>query len=179
MEQPTRKSPRLKAFDYSTPGVYFVTICTYKMRMLFWEKPMRPALENHSENLNFAGKIADEIIRTLPKKFPVVIDKYVIMPNHVHLMIRITEYLNGTGANSTLCRIISYTKREISLALRKNNIDEKIWHRSFYDHVVRNEKDYVRILSYIENNPKKWTEDRFYTECKNLNDSAISYGRGS
>ena len=172
MEFNKRKSPRLDGYDYSTPGVYFVTICTYKMRMLFWEKPMRPAFENHSENLNFAGKIADEIIRTLPEKFPVVIDKYVIMPNHVHILLSIKPYDNIIKTQTGLLpQIIGYLKAKISHRLREFNVDDIIWHRSFYDHVVRNEEDYQRVCQYIESNPNRWEKDRFFKKQEETDNS--------
>lgn len=65
MEFTRRKSPRLKGFDYNTPGIYFITICTYKMRMLFWEEPMCVKPLPVSDRLNFAGQIADDAVRNL------------------------------------------------------------------------------------------------------------------
>ena len=169
MEQIERRSPRLKGFDYNAPGVYFVTVCTCKMRMLFWENPMCLDSAPVEGKLNFAGKIADEIIRALPDIFEVKIEKYVIMPNHIHMLIFVTERSVGNGANAMLCRIVGYAKRKISLALREKGVDEIIWQRSFYDHIVRNEEDYKRIWKYIENNPIKWEKDRFYNECNESN----------
>ena len=162
MEYKERKSPRLKTFDYNMPGVYFVTFCTYKMRMLFWENPLHSEAFSGDERLNFAGQIADEVINELPQTFPIEIKKYVIMPNHIHMMVLIKEKSSGTGANSMLCRIISYAKRKITLKLREKKVDETIWNRSYYDHIVRNEKDYQRIWKYIENNPNEWKKDRFF-----------------
>ncbi len=162
MEYTERKSPRMKNFNYSEPGVYFVTVCTYKMRMLFWENPMRPALENHLENLNFAGKIADEVIRSLPEKFPVKIDKYVVMPNHIHMILTVKELEMKNGRIGTVFLAIRNIKMNISKHLHNLKIDDSIWQRSFHDHIIRNEKEYQMIWQYIENNPRKWAEDCFY-----------------
>ena len=167
MEYTRRKSPRLKGFDYNTPGAYFVTICTCKMRMLFWEDPTGIKHLPIDKRLNFAGQIADEAIKKLPKVFPLRIEKYVIMPNHIHLIILLTQHADGRGANSTLCRAVGYLKRAITLALRKEDVDDVIWHRSFYDHIIRNESDFQNIWEYIDNNPNKWAEDRFFEEADN------------
>ncbi len=167
MEYSERKSPRLKSYDYSEPGTYFVTLCTYKMRLLFWENPLDETLAEKDEYLNFAGKIADEAVRLVPEKFPVRIDKYVVMPNHIHMMIVISEQSARKGCDATLCRVVGYIKRKITVALRTKSVDDIIWQRSFYDHIVRNEKDYRRIWEYIENNPRKWAEDRFYEKHEN------------
>ena len=171
MEYTERKSPRLKEYDYSAPGVYFVTVCTYKMRMLFWENPLDENLAEKGEYLNFAGKIADEVIRSLSDVFPVGIKKYVIMPNHIHLMIVILEQNARKGCDATLCRVVGYMKRKITIALRKRSVDDIIWQRSFHDHIIRNEKDYQRIWKYIDNNPRNWAEDCFYKKHEN------EYGR--
>ncbi len=148
MEHTRRKSSRLKGFDYNTPGAYFVTICTYKMRMLFWEDPTGIKNLTIDKRLNFAGQIADEAIKNLPKVFPLRIEKYVIMPNHIHLIILLTQHAEGKGANSTLCRAIGYLKRAITLDLRKEDVDDVIWHRSFYDHIIPM-KAIIRIYGNI------------------------------
>lgn len=162
MEYTERKSPRLKEYDYSAPGVYFVTVCTYKMRMLFWENPLDENLAEKGEYLNFAGKIADEVIRATPEKFPIKIDKYVIMPNHIHMLLTVKESEMENGRIGRVSLIIRNIKMNISKRLHNLKIDDSIWQRSFHDHIIRNEKDYQRIWQYIENNPRKWSEDCFY-----------------
>ncbi len=167
MENKERKSPRLKGYDYSKQGVYFVTFCTFERRLLFWESPFHEELKENEEYLNFAGKIADEVIRSMPEKFPVRIDKYVVMPNHVHMLIMIPKQSSRKGCDAELCRVVGYIKRKITIALRKKSVDDIIWQRSFHDHIIRNEKDYQRIWKYIENNPLKWSEDCFYKKREN------------
>ncbi len=164
MEYSERKSPRLKGFDYSAPGIYFVTVCTYKMRMLFWENPMCPDAISIADRLNFAGKIAEDAIRSLPEKFPVKIDKYVVMPNHIHLILTVKELEMKNERIGTVSLAIRNIKMNISKQLHNLKIEDSIWQRSFHDHIIRNEKEYQMIWQYIENNPRKWAEDCFYNK---------------
>lgn len=162
MEYNERMSPRLKNYDYSSPGTYFITVCTYKMRMLFWENPMCADSEPVADKLNFAGKIADEIIGSLTEIFPIEIDKYVIMPNHVH-MILVVKSRNDSGSKTGLVsRVVGCFKTMTSKRLHELNVNDIIWQRSFHDHIIRNKEDYRRIWQYIENNPNQWEKDCFF-----------------
>ena len=122
--------------------------------------------------LSGQGHIAEKEIRVLSETYDAVeINKYVVMPNHVHMIIVIND--NGrTGNNGrtqfapTVSRIIKQFKGSIT-----KQIGFSIWQRSFHDHIIRDENDYKRIAEYIENNPQRWTEDCFYTGdnlCQNL-----------
>ncbi len=162
MQYIKRKTARLEGFDYNTPGIYFITICTYKRRMLFWDNPMRPALAPGTDRLNFAGRIADNVIKTLPDIFPVTIEKYVIMPNHIHLLLLIKNDNSIKTKTGLVSRTVSYLKMKISHELHNLNVDDSIWQRSFHDHIIRNENDYIKIWEYIENNPIKWESDCFF-----------------
>ena len=161
MEFTRRKSPRLKGFDYNTPGIYFITICTYIMRMLFWEEPMCVKPLPVSDRLNFAGQIADDAVRNLSNMFPVIIDKYVVMPNHIHMLIRI-ENNNIKTKTGLISRVVGCLKMRISKKLHDLNVEDIIWQRSFHDHIIRNEEEYERIWDYIQNNPCKWEHDCFF-----------------
>lgn len=162
MEYNRRKSPRLKGFDYNTPGMYFVTVCTYKMRMLFWDNPTHPKNDNFEYNLNFAGKIANETIKSLPNQFPVEIQKYVVMPNHIHIILLVKSNCGIKTLTGIVSRSIGYLKMRISHKLREFNVDDVIWQRSFHDHIIRTEREYQRIWDYIENNPAEWENDCFF-----------------
>ncbi len=87
------------------------------------------------------------------------IDKYVIMPNHIHLIIRI-EKNDGVPrtAHPTVSRFVGTMKRFINQQLGEN-----IWQKSFYDHIIRDENDYKTKWEYIENNPNRWAEDELYS----------------
>lgn len=161
MELPKRKNNRLVGYDYSQPGCYFVTICTGNRERLFWDATVgaacgRPPLTEY-------GQVVDKQIERLSNIYPVVqVDKYVIMPNHVHLIVRICADEHGRPqAAPTLARVVNQFKGMVT-----KQIGRSIWQKGYYDHVVRNEADYLRIWEYIDTNPAKWLEDCYYTEVE-------------
>lgn len=105
--------------------------------------------------LSEAGVVVDKVIRSISAHYPSVsLDKYVIMPNHVHLIL----VLQDTGKPCpSLSRIVQQLKGVITKRLGKN-----IWQIHFHDHVIRSEQDYREIWQYIDNNPTKWSLDRYY-----------------
>lgn len=119
--------------------------------------------------LNHNGKIADYYINKLNSKVGIKIDKYVIMPNHIHLIL-IVENNERSIRESTLRKrslisnTIGYLKMNISKEIHKNEYSKIIWQRSFHDHIIRNEQDYLRIWEYINTNPVKWFNDCFYVK---------------
>ena len=155
----TRKQNRLKNYDYSQNGYYFVTICTAKKKSLFSTIIGQPDGDADMK-LTGIGKIAANQLFDLEKRYDVAIDKYVIMPNHIHLILKIDMTLSGN--RPTLSDIIRAYKSLTTKECRKFYKGD-IWQSSFYDHVIRNEKDYLRIYEYIENNPLKWADDEYFT----------------
>ena len=154
MELPKRKQNRLSCFDYRNPGYYFITICTRDKENLFWD-------HSNSENpkLSSIGIIVEQSICRIPNVYPIIhLDKYVVMPNHVHFILIVERYEENPDGLS-ISTIVGQTKRVASKAAKR-----ELWQRSFHDHIIRNEKDYQMIWKYIEDNPRKWKEDRFYTE---------------
>ena len=152
MEFENRKSTRIDGYDYSTPNYYFVTICTHNRRCIFG----KPA------NLNIYGKLAEECLLRIPKFYPTIkVDKFVVMPNHVHAII-IVEAGNGEQNRSNLTMVIGQYKMSVTKRIRRINVDERVWQRSFHDHIIRNQSGYQKIWEYIDNNPLKWEEDCFY-----------------
>ena len=113
------------------------------------------------------GKIAEETIKKIADKFPIVrVDKYVVMPNHIHLLLCIVRE-GGTGNPSpTLGKIIGWYKYDVTKKVNAamDTPGKRFFQRSYHDHVIRGEKDYLKIWEYIENNPTKWAEDCFYIE---------------
>lgn len=156
MEFPKRKNPRLRQFDYSAPGVYFVTICIKDMAQILGNITVGgDALIAPQMNLSSVGIIVDKYIKNIPG-----IHKYVIMPNHLHMIIII-----GNGAmraspptQSIPSRIRSFKK----MVTREMGIS--IFQRSFHDHIIRGERDYKKILEYIDTNVIRWQKDCFYME---------------
>lgn len=150
MELPKRKSTRIPGFDYSTPNYYFLTLCTSDKQCIF----------GNPGKLNRNGQIAEQMLRKIPEIYPQVrVDKYVVMPNHVHLILVL-----GSEQQTSITHIIGQYKVSVTKEIRKLCPRFHVWHRSFHDHIIRNQKSYEKIWEYIENNPLKWEEDCFYLE---------------
>lgn len=160
---PKRKHPRLPHFDYSTAGVYFITICTQNRRCLLSEVVGR-GLAPAGLSLTEYGKIAEEQLHLIPKRYPYVrIDHYVIMPNHIHVLLCLTGETAGESPRPTLTDIVCAYKSLTTRACKKHMPIDKLFQVSFYEHVVRNETDYGEIARYIQGNPARWHEDTLYT----------------
>ncbi|WMJ22852.1 transposase [Paludicola sp. MB14-C6] len=165
MELRQRKSNRLKGYDYSQNGAYFVTICIKNRYEMLSDICRGWAL------LSPIGEVAENQINTLSKRYNVKIDKYVIMPNHIHMIIVI---MKGADTQSvmqaeqspapTISDIIC-TFKSISTKLSNkynNTPGRQIWQRSYHDHIIRNEQEYQKIWQYIDTNTLKWEDDCFY-----------------
>ena len=163
MELPKRKPNRLQEYDYSTPNGYFVTICTQNRRNLFWKNV--GAITDRPENvpLTNLGMLARQSIEDIPRYYPVVsVDHFVIMPNHIHLLLQIHTDNDG---RSMIAPTISTVVRLMKGAVSKQ-AGFSVWQKGFYDHVVRSQRDYLDIWNYIEGNPSKWEEDKLYNAEK-------------
>ena len=154
MELPNRKKLRLDGFDYSSENFYFVTICTYNKAKLFGEP----------ERLNDLGKIAEnDLLDIVNHHKGVKIDKYVIMPNHIHEIIVIgCDPASGTSKFSSLETVIGLYKSGVSRKIHGVAPKLNVWQKSYYEHIIRNDHDYGEIWKYIEYNPIKWQEDELY-----------------
>lgn len=169
MEYPKRKSIRLQEFDYHA-GAYFVTICTHQRRCImsrisvgaFHEAPAASVV------LTPIGKIVQEQIDALPSRYPnVSVTHSVVMPNHIHLLleIRAERAIHESplrDKRSMLSKVIGYLKMNSSKQIHAIAPNLVVWQRSYHEHVIRNEQDYLDIWNYIENNPAKWALDRYY-----------------
>ena len=156
-EKPTRKQNRLNYYDYSSCGAYFLTVCTSKRINYFWlEAPSdvgassaRP-LDPQNIRLSKYGKIADEAVKNISGTYKALsVDHYVIMPDHIHLLlsIRADEYGRPMVA-PTVSRVVQQMKGYVTKRIRTS-----IWQKSFYDHVIRNKEDYEAHIKYIYENP--------------------------
>ncbi|HZK24179.1 MAG TPA: hypothetical protein VFC74_02190 [Oscillospiraceae bacterium] len=158
---PKRKKLRLEYYDYRQHGAYFVTICTRGKQHLLGEisKQRNPSSAHDCVCLSRIGRVTEFEINKLSSIYDrVKIDKYVIMPNHLHLIIIINNVENGqTVFAPTLSRIIKQFKGSIT-----KQIGYPLWQRSFYDHVIRSEQDYRAKWKYIDENPWHWQEDEYY-----------------
>ncbi|GAB6008425.1 transposase [Dysgonomonas reticulitermitis] len=166
-----RRSIRLFGYDYSQEGLYFVTICVQNRVCLFGK------ITDGEMILNDAGKIINNEWQHLKIKYPhVELHEYVIMPNHFHGIVEITDAVGagfarpdieslGIGrANPapTIGNIIGYFKYQTA---KKINFPFRLWQRNYYEHIVRNEEDYCNISEYIANNPYSWSTDNYYINC--------------
>ena len=148
MELPKRKNIRLKNYDYGQNGCYFVTLCT---------NPRRPILSeiiSVGDDAHIVPKKCGLIVENYIKNVP-EIEKYVIMPDHIHMIVKI-ENNNGTmWASSPTNNKVSNIVRSLKILTTKK-IGKPIFQRSYYDHIIRNGADYNEIWEYIEYNPQKW-----------------------
>lgn len=158
---PKRKESRLKGFDYSTPGAYFITICTSNRCNYFWENVGATIGRPQDVILSPYGKIVDDAIKRIPLIYPALeLDHYVIMPDHIHLLLMICadEYGRPMVA-PTMSRVVQQLKGYIT-----KRIGRTIWQKLFFDHVIRNRKDYEEHVKYIYENPMRWRLDEEYAE---------------
>ena len=160
MQLPNRKPIRLKEFDYSTPGAYFITICTKNRKNILSDIVGGDAHIAPKILLSKYGVICEKYIGNIKIKYPnVTVDKYIIMPNHIHLIISIHGTMKASSPTPEIKNII----RSFKIMVTKK-LGFSCWQRSYYDHIIRNENDYFEIYRYIENNPYKWREDKLYNE---------------
>ena len=171
-QMPQRKHLRLAGYNYSSPGYYFVTICTRKRVEWFAD------IHANKVCLSAAGEIVQSQWNFLPTRFPgLKIDQFVIMPNHVHGIIVLTEHLRYRGPTKnlkpTLSNVLDAYKGAATYFIRRTPGFEAFgWQISFYDIIVPNALVLQRIRRYIVRNPERWISDRFYVNnaTKNVNE---------
>ncbi|MCL2488581.1 MAG: hypothetical protein FWE80_07850 [Oscillospiraceae bacterium] len=180
-DKKVRKNIRLQGYDYATPGAYFVTICTQNRRDLFGEiiieggEPTVGAglVSAHVQmKLNVAGMMIDQIWSQVINEYPhVERDKYVIMPNHFHGIIRINEM--GAQADTRpaptvgdiICSFKSQTTHAYITGVKSGQFPPfhtRFWQRNYYEHILRDENEYLKAWEYIDTNPLHWQEDDYY-----------------
>lgn len=163
-ELPKRKPTRLKDFDYSSATAYFITICTQN------RKNILSTIVGEGfplPQLSLCGKIVDKWIKNLPKKYQEIsVDSYVIMPNHIHLLLLLSDGDGRGNPSPTVDKAIGWLKYQATKDINKisNTQGKKVFQRSFYDHIIRNRNDYQEIYNYIYENPIRWHFDKLYTE---------------
>jgi len=153
-----RKIIRLQEYDYRENGAYFVTVCTQNKEKLFWDGETPP--------LNPRGEMVLRWLNKLPERFSgVTLDCYAVMPNHIHLILSFSK------AEQPLQRIMEWYKtmttndyiRGVKAGVYPP-FAKRIWQRSYYEHVIRNETDLYELRKYISENPLKWQLDQLYGE---------------
>ena len=161
MRLPQRKPNRLQYFDYSLPGAYFITICTKNRQNLFWKDPHAAIVSPDDIVLSPWGQIVASAILNIPSRYPAVsLDHYVVMPNHVHLLLQIqTDPQGGIISTPPISVIVQQLKGYCT-----KQIGTSVWQKLYHDHVIRDENDYKKIWEYIDNNVTQWEMDCFYEE---------------
>jgi len=159
---------RLRSWDYSTPGGYFVTVCTKH------KDPFLGKIKDGAMHLSIAGNIvAEEWERTGSLRESVEIDEYVIIPNHLHGIIILHHVVETSRRgvlnkrhqkSATLGTIINQIKSVCTRKIRVSGFENFAWQSRFYDHIIRDETDLDRIRKYIRQNPLKWSLDEYYKE---------------
>ena len=157
-----RKSIRLKHYDYSQLGLYFITICAEQGHCFFG------TIQNDNMALNDAGTMIDGQWCELPHRFPsVVLHEYVVMPNHFHGIIELAGA--DTKPAATIGDLVgafkSLSTDEYIKNVKQNNwrpFAGKLWQRNYYEHVIRHEESYLKIAEYIQNNPLNWQKDKYF-----------------
>lgn len=159
-ERPTRKHNRLIGYDYSSQGAYFITVCSKNRELIFGDVVGADIIRPGYVDLNENGKLVETAINAIPQHYPnIVIDKYIIMPNHIHMIIVINE----KEANKKISTVIGQMKRWVS-----KEIGESVWQKTYHDHIIRDEEDYLTKWKYIDDNPSKWNEDDYFTQRSTL-----------
>ena len=160
-ELPKRKPIRIKDYDYSTPGAYFITVCTVNREKLFWSDRGGELCSPADVPLSDIGIIVENEIRKLNRVYDAVrVDQYCIMPDHVHFILSInTDETGRTQFAPTISRVMKQFKGSIT-----KQVGRPIWQKSFYDHGIRNQQDYDETWEYIANNPRKWAITRHILE---------------
>lgn len=163
MNYPVRKRNRLIGFDYSSSNVYFITICTRQKQCTLWSCAPTPVGATNGcpphAHLSASGLAVRSVIEGIAAHYPMVtVENYVIMPNHVHLLLHIHADESGRPMVApTVSQVIAQMK---GAATKTCGIP--LWQKGFHDHIVRTEDDLRRIWNYIDGNPYAWEQDCFY-----------------
>ena len=154
---PKRKQNRIDNYDYSTPGAYFVTVCTANREKIFWSDRRGELRSPANVPLSDIGIIVFNEIQKLGSVYDAVqVEKYCIMPDHIHFIMSInTDESGRTQFAPTISRVIKQFKGSIT-----KQVGKPIWQKSLYDHGIRNQQDYDEIWQYIQNNPLKYALNR-------------------
>lgn len=173
------KSSRLKNWDYSTPGIYFITICTYNHNNFFGK------IINNQMELSKMGTIAKSCLIDIPIHFEnVSLNEYVVMPNHIHLLLKLSKLLSNSvethdraslqinyqnyhfyrlaiKSNQTIPKIISQYKSTVIRLINPKTIFFA-WQPRFHDEIIKDKKNYFATKQYIKDNVINWGKDKYY-----------------
>ena len=165
-EFPKRKTTRAINFDYNSAGAYFLTICTQNRRCLLAHVVGTGVLDGPTVELTEYGRIAEKYLKQLNDFYNnIFVERYVIMPNHIHLLLRVLAEDGPSGTpvptvqNSVVSRFISTFRRFCN-----REYGENIWQYRSFDHIIRDREDYEVREKYIAENPIRWYYDELYSD---------------
>lgn len=179
-----RRSIRLKGYDYSQSGAYFVTVCAQDRECLFGN------VVDGEIRVNDTGRMVHDIWHKIPGHFPdIAIDEFIVMPNHVHGIVVIVEaqFIAPSDCDTANRAAINHPKQNLTtkqgvmnhaptvggivrafkarcthtINQFRNTPGDPVWQRNYYEHIIRHEEEMNRIRQYIADNPLKWTEDEY------------------
>ncbi len=153
---PQRKSIRLKEYNYSEEGYYFITICI-KDRIEILGKIINSCRGEQCSSakmeLSYEGELAKKYLMLITEKYNnIIVDEYIIMPNHIHMILIIKD-----KQNISISKIIQQYKGIVT-----KELGYSIWQKLFYEHIIRNQKEYFLIKEYIKNNVINWEKDKYF-----------------
>jgi REP element-mobilizing transposase RayT len=183
-ERHHRRSIRLRGYDYSETGAYFVTICSFQRECLFGR------VVDAEVELSQFGEVAASCWSAIPQHFShVELDCFVVMPNHVHGIVVVTENLGGTAMpcpygrslqgdsggrmrkfgdaiSGSLPTIVGSFKSAVTqkINILRNSPRHPVWQRNYYEHVIRNDTSLTMLRQYICNNPSSWNQDQLHPD---------------
>ena len=145
--KPQRKNIRLKYYDYTTEGMYFITICIKDRKNILGN------IKDEKIKLTETGEIVKKYIQTVEKIYKnIKVDEYIVMPNHIHIIIQVFN-----KNDISISRIVKQYKGYIT-----KEIGQSIWQKSFYEHIIRSEEEYYVIKEYVKNNIINWQKDKYF-----------------
>ena len=164
---PKRKKIRLEGYDYNTAGLYFITVCTKEKKKLLCNIQDPPVgsivLDAPLIQMSKYGEIVERRLRVMRDFYEdIKLDDYVVMPNHVHMMIRVIDV--GSGASGTTLPTMNKVGRFVGTFKRFTNreIGFDIWQSGSNDRIVRSDEEYIAYMEYMEANPRRWLTDEHY-----------------
>ncbi len=187
-ELPKRKSTRLHGYNYDESRAYFITLCTEGKKCILsridpldcqmqlsheavGEGSPLPLHARYVANHTVLGNLLDTYICRISTQYPTVsVDSYVIMPNHVHLLLAIANQSPEDGGRGdpspTIPSVVGWLKYHATVEINRvwDTTGKRVFQRSFYDHIIRSPQDYNDHLRYIHENPLRWHYDELYTE---------------
>ncbi len=176
-----RRSVRLKGYDYSQAGAYFVTLCAHNRECLFGDVGARRAVPDSVPEMilsNFGDIVVAEWLKTATIHAGIELGEFVVMPNHFHGILILGEGTArraptiekfGQPVAGSIPTIIRSFKSAVTKCINeiRNTPGAPVWQRNYYEHIIRNEADYTGIVEYIAHNPQQWAEDSLHPNAIN------------